>query len=91
MLEAHIVSPRGSLYYAGDAHPYDLEMLWQHVRDARGERLHDDVQLEVVVHEQGLASDVACWIQRVASHGVHVQLLFADATAARRDAAFAPQ
>ena len=28
MLEARIVTPRGSLYYAGDSEPYDLETLW---------------------------------------------------------------
>ena len=33
MLEARIESPRGSLYYAAEATPYDLEMLRLYVRD----------------------------------------------------------
>ena len=27
MLEAHIIAPRGSLYYAAEATPYDLAMI----------------------------------------------------------------
>ena len=46
MLEARIVSPRGSLYYAGDSHPYDLETLWEHVRDVSYEGNPRDVELE---------------------------------------------
>jgi hypothetical protein len=77
MLEAHIVSPRGSLYYAGEAHPYDLEMLWQHVRDAANDRDRSDVNLEIVVHDDGIEPAVAKWIRRIARAGVRVQLLFA--------------
>jgi hypothetical protein len=77
MLEAHIVSPRGSLSYAGDAHPYDLEMLWNHVHEARCEVDADDVRLEIVVHDEGVDSCVTAWIRRLAATGVQVQMLFA--------------
>ena len=76
MLEAHIVSPRGSLYYAGDAHPYDLEMLWEHVHDARYEGGVDDVHLELLVHDEGIDAFVTAWVRRLAASGVQVQLLF---------------
>lgn len=77
MLEAHIVSPRGSLYYAGEALPYDLEMLWQHVRDASGERDSAAVRLELVIHEDGVEAAVADWVRRITRYGVRVDLLFA--------------
>ena len=35
MLEARIESPRGSLYYASEATPYDLELLRLYVHDLR--------------------------------------------------------
>ena len=35
MFHARIVSPRGSLYLAAEATPYDLENLRTHVRDLR--------------------------------------------------------
>ena len=76
MLEAHIVSPRGSLYYAGEAHPYDLEMLWEHVQDA-GADLGGDVQLELTIHAAGIEAPVRQWIRRLDRHGVRMRLLFA--------------
>ena len=76
MLEAHIVSPRGSLYFSGEAHPYDLEMLWQHLHDAGYEHA-SDVRLELVVHDDGVDPLVTTWLRRVAANGVEVQLLLA--------------
>ncbi len=76
MLEAHIASPRGSLYYAGEAHPYDLEMLWQHVRDASFGLDRCDVRLELIVHDDGVEPHLTRWIRRVTGDGVQVQLLF---------------
>ena len=35
MFHARIVSPRGSLYFAAEATPYDLENLRTHVHDLR--------------------------------------------------------
>lgn len=86
MLEAHIVSPRGSLYYAGDAHPYDLEMLWQHVREASCELDRSDVRLELIVHDDGIDPSVARWIRRVARDGIQVQMLFSRLPPAEDDA-----
>jgi hypothetical protein len=77
MLEAHIVSPRGSLYYAGDSHPYDLEMLWEHVREAGydtgGGR---DVELELILDDDGIDPRVSAWLHKVTAIGVQVKLLF---------------
>jgi hypothetical protein len=87
MLEAHIVSPRGSLYYAGDAHPYDLEMLWEHVHDARCEVDGSDVHLELLVHDDGIDPFVTAWIRRLAANGVQVQLLFTRVPASEDDEA----
>lgn len=78
MLEAHIVSARGSLYYAGEAHPYDLETLWEYVRDASGDLEHD-VELELLVHDQGVEAPLGDWIRRLTHRGVRVHLLFARA------------
>jgi hypothetical protein len=74
MLEARIMSPRGSLYYAGESDPYDLETLWEHVRDASDGDPHD-VRLEVVV-DGDTAPSVSRWIDRVAANGVQVRLLY---------------
>ena len=79
MLEAHIVSPRGSLYYAGEALPYDLEMLWQHLRDASCECDAAGVRLELVIHDDGVEAAVADWVRRISRHGVRVELLFSRA------------
>ncbi len=37
MFHARIVSPRGSLYFAAEATPYDLENLRTHVHDLRAQ------------------------------------------------------
>jgi hypothetical protein len=72
MLEARIESPRGSLYYAAEATPYDLEMLQLYVRDlmppdARG------VKLEVTLDDRDPAAPViADWLGRLAASGVRV-------------------
>ncbi len=75
MLEARIVSPRGSLYYAGDSHPYDFETLWEHVRDVTSDN-DGHVELELVVDDDGIDADVSSWIHKVTANGVHVRLLF---------------
>lgn len=77
MIEAHIVSPRGSLYYAGDSHPYDLEMLWEHVRDAGAEGVGRDIQLELILDDDGIEPGLSAWVHKVTALGVEVQLLFA--------------
>ena len=77
MLEARIVSPRGSLYYSGESQPYDLETLWEHVRDVTCDSDGRDVQLELVVDDDGIDTDVSSWIHKVTANGVQVRLLFA--------------
>lgn len=76
MLEAHIASPRGSLYYAGSAQPYDLEILREHVRDAVGDR-PGDVRLEVIVPDPALEPHLSLWLRRVAATGVVVRVFAA--------------
>ncbi len=76
MLEAHIVSSRGSLYYAGDTHPYDLEMLWEHVRGAGGEPTEHDVHIELLLDGDAIPEPLSVWIHNVAGIGAHVQILF---------------
>ena len=76
MLEARLVTPRGSLYYAGDSDPYDLETLWQHVRDVTSEGDPHEVELEVIVDDD-TAPAVSRWADRIAANGVQVRVLFA--------------
>ncbi len=77
MLEAHIMSPRGSLYYAGDSHPYDLEMLWEHVREAGYDATPDHaIELELILDDDGIDPRVSAWVHKIASTGVQVKLLF---------------
>lgn len=75
MLEARIVTPHGSLYYAGESHPYDLETLWEHVRDVSSESDPGDVRLEIIVDDDA-ARSVSRWIDRIAANGVQVRLLY---------------
>jgi hypothetical protein len=74
MLEARIVTPRGSLYYAGESQPYDLETLWEHVRDVSSDGDPRDVRLELVV-DGDAARSLSRWIDRIAANGVQVRLL----------------
>ena len=76
MLEARIVSPRGSLYYAGESQPYDLETIWEHVRDVTCDADGRDVELELVVDDDDIDTDVSSWIHKITANGVHVRLLF---------------
>lgn len=75
MLEVRIVTPHGSLYYAGESQPYDLETLWEHVRDVASDGDPRDVKLDVVVDDDAGRS-VARWIDRIAANGVRVRLLY---------------
>jgi hypothetical protein len=76
MMEAHIVSPRGSLYYAGDSHPYDLELLWEHVRDAGSDANGRDIHLELILDDALIEPGLSAWVHKIAAIGVQVQLLF---------------
>jgi hypothetical protein len=80
MLEARIVSPRGSLYYAGEARPYDLETLWHHLR-AGLDTDSGDVRIELFLERRTIPSDMMEWMSRIAAHGVEVRLLDCSVTA----------
>jgi hypothetical protein len=73
MLEARIQSPRGSLYYAAEATPYDLEMLRMYIRDLMPRTRSSDLRIEVKVDERDPAAPVvATWLGQVAATGVRV-------------------
>ena len=74
MLQARIVSNRGSLYFAAEATPYDLENLRTHIRDSQSAKAKD-VRLELSLDRgHGDATDVqvSAWVRRLASEGVQV-------------------
>jgi len=73
MLEARIESPRGSLYYAAEATPYDLEMLRSYVRDLTPRNARGNLRLEVKVDETDpAASVITAWLGQLAASGVTV-------------------
>jgi hypothetical protein len=73
MLEARIASPRGSLYFAAEATPYDLEMLQLYVRDLTPDRATGKLLLEVKVDDDDAAAPViATWLAQLAATGVQV-------------------
>jgi hypothetical protein len=79
MLEAHIVSPRGSFYYAGDTFPYDLETLRQHVRDSIWGTTPAEVLVEIILDDSVVAPHVAAWLRAIAAIDVTVRVFFAHA------------
>jgi len=73
MMEARIESPRGSIYYAAEATPYDLEMLRLYVRDLRPRNANGNLRLEVKLDERDpAASDIREWLAQLAATGVNV-------------------
>jgi hypothetical protein len=74
MLEAHIISPRGSLYYAGEALPYDLETIRQHLRDASLGMDFPDVRLELIIDDDAVEPWIAAWLRTMAERGFQVKL-----------------
>ena len=73
MLEARIESPRGSLYYASEATPYDLELLRRYVHDLTPGTGQGDLQLDVAVDDGDPVEPViARWLGKLAATGVHV-------------------
>jgi hypothetical protein len=83
MLEAHIASPRGSFYYAGELSPYDLETLRQHLRDSVTEVPATDVHLELTLDDESVVTGIATWLRGIERSGVRVQCFFAHAPGAR--------
>jgi hypothetical protein len=74
MLEARIITPRGSLYYASEPTPYDLQTLRQHLREVLPERGDDDVTLELTVDDGPGGPAVSDWLRSMLS-GVRVRVL----------------
>ena len=79
MLEAHIASPRGSFYYAGELSPYDLETLRLHLRDSVTEVPAVDVHLELILDDESVASRIAAWLRGIEQSGIQVRCFFAHA------------
>jgi hypothetical protein len=77
MLQARIVSTRGSMYFASEVTPYDLENLRTHVRDFQT-TMPTDVRLQVSLDRRGtsrvMEMQVSAWLRRLAADGVHVSL-----------------
>jgi hypothetical protein len=77
MLEAHIVSPRGSLYYAGGTTAYDLETIRQHLRDALPDVCVGEVELEVIVDDPAEEARVGTWLRYIGRSGIKTRLFVA--------------
>ena len=76
MFHARIVSPRGSLYLAAEATPYDLENLRTHVHDLRA-AASADMRLELRIDRP--SSDaayrrVSTLLQQLEAEGVQTTL-----------------
>jgi hypothetical protein len=72
MLEAHIVSRHGSLYFAAEATPYDLEILRLHVAALAPDRA-GEVRLDVAVDGAAATPALARWLRRLTEAGVRVR------------------
>jgi len=86
MLQARIVSPQGSLYFAAEATPYDLENLRTHIRDFQTSK-SNAVRLELSLDRAGaddvMQLQVSAWLRRLAADGVQVSVCPAAALAGR--------
>ena len=84
MFHARIVSPRGSLYLAAEATPYDLENLRTHVKDLRtAERTKTRLDLRIDRPSNGAAyRRVSELLRRLEAEGVETRLSLSPATSA---------
>jgi len=76
MLQAWIVSPRESFYFAAQATPYSLAELHRHVRKMQ-RRFRGRLRLSLMLGDSDVGVGVAglsAFLQRVASGGVSVTL-----------------
>jgi hypothetical protein len=88
MLQARIVSNRGSLYFAAEATPYDLENLRTHIRDLQTSRAKD-VRLELSLdrsNDGAMDMQVSAWLRRLTAEGVQVSFCQSLDTTARPSA-----
>ena len=72
MLEARIKSPKGSLYFAAEATPYDLELLRLHVRDLTPRNASSAHVVVRVDDRDPAVAAIADWLWQLAGTGVHV-------------------
>ena len=77
MLQARIISTRGSLYFAAEATPYDLENLRTHIRDLQTTK-PSDVRLELSLDrhaaDDAKSMQMSAWLRRLAADGVQVSV-----------------
>ncbi len=71
MLEARIVSSKGSLFFVGEPTPYDLQTLRSHIREFASST--QKVRLEVNVDDADWAGlEASGWIRLLAGAGARV-------------------
>jgi hypothetical protein len=94
MLQARIVSNRGSLYFAAEATPYDLENLRTHIREFQTAKA-SNVRLELSLDRGGgddvMEMQVSAWLRRLAADGVQVSVRSAADLAGRASAVRVPR
>lgn len=87
MFQARIVSPRGSLYFAAEATPYDLENLRSHIHDLQSPKARD-VRLELSLddgRDPHMDQRVSSLLERLTAEGIQISLApSGDAPRARR-------
>jgi hypothetical protein len=75
MLHARIVSTRGSLYFAAEGTPYDLENLRTHIRDLQSSKArHVRLELSLDRADDPTSVVMSAWLRRLAADGVQVNL-----------------
>ena len=77
MLEARLVSPSGSLYFAAEATVYNLQTLRMHLRMHLRDLTPkpEDVRVDVRVDAAEAATlDMSGWLRQLADAGVQVRL-----------------
>jgi len=86
MFHARIVSPRGSLYLAAEATPYDLENLRTHVHDLWvTEKADTRLELQIDRPSSGAAyRRVSALLQQLEAEGVHTSVRLSSARSLAR-------
>jgi hypothetical protein len=86
MFQARIISPRGSLYLAAEATPYDLENLRSHVHDLQSPKARD-VRLELsmdATRDPLMERRVSTLLEGLAAEGIQITLAPSAETATLR-------
>lgn len=93
MLQARIVSSQGSLYFAAEATPYDLENLRTHIRDfqtTKGNQVRLELSLDRAGADDVMGMQVSAWLRRLAADGVQVNVCSAATLSGRASSSRAP-